>query len=119
MPTNVFRALLADTISTMTTKELRNIIMNTPDQDLETVGAAVLAEKGKKGTVTLANDTPVAEATVSTSKNKQANPRKVQAIKPKKKTVVAKETKTKVSKNNAQPSKRKCESHLIEASRLS
>jgi len=64
MPTDIFRALLADTISTMTTEELRNIIMNTPNQDLETVGAAVLAEKGKKGTATLVSDTPVVEAAV-------------------------------------------------------
>ena len=41
--------LLADTISTMSTEELRNIIMNTPDKDLAAVGAGVLAVKRKRG----------------------------------------------------------------------
>lgn len=49
MTTEVFRALLADTISTMSKEELRNIIMNTPDKDLGAVGKVVLAEKGRKG----------------------------------------------------------------------
>jgi hypothetical protein len=52
MITGIFlkKALLADTISTMTTEELRNIIMHAPDKDLEVVGAAVLAEKRRMGT---------------------------------------------------------------------
>jgi predicted hydrolase (HD superfamily) len=48
MPMDVFRALIADTISTMSVEELRNIILQTPDKELGAVGAAVLAEKGKK-----------------------------------------------------------------------
>ena len=49
MSNEVFRELLADTISTMSTEELRNIIMNTPDKDLAVVGSGVLAEKRKRG----------------------------------------------------------------------
>ena len=48
MSTEVFRALIADTISTMSIEQLRNVILETPDKDLGAVGAAVLAEKGKK-----------------------------------------------------------------------
>ena len=44
----VFRALIADTISTMSVEQLRNIILETPDEELGAVGGAVLAEKGKK-----------------------------------------------------------------------
>ena len=44
----VFRALIADTISTMSIEQLRNVILQTPDKELGTVGATVLAEKGKK-----------------------------------------------------------------------
>jgi hypothetical protein len=47
MPMDVFRALIADTISTMSVEELRNIILQTPDKELGAVGAAVLAEKRK------------------------------------------------------------------------
>jgi hypothetical protein len=48
MPMDVFRALIADTISTMGVEQLRNIILQTHEKELGAVGAAVLAEKGKK-----------------------------------------------------------------------
>ena len=48
MPMDVLRALIADTISTMSVEQLRNIILQTPDKELGAVGAAVLAEKGNK-----------------------------------------------------------------------
>jgi len=48
MSSAMVRALLADTISTMTTEELRNVIMETPDTNLEAVVEAVLAEKRKR-----------------------------------------------------------------------
>jgi hypothetical protein len=48
MPMDVFRALIADTISTMGVGQLRNIILQTHEKELGAVGAAVLAEKGKK-----------------------------------------------------------------------
>jgi hypothetical protein len=47
MPMDVLRAMIADTISTMSIEELRNIILQTPDKELGGVGAAVLAEKRK------------------------------------------------------------------------
>ena len=118
MPTDIFRALLADTISNMTTDELRNIIINTPNGDLEAIGAAVLAEKGKTRVAAPPDETPTVKPAEPAGKRKQANPRKVQAVKPKKKRVVAKQTKTKGPENDAGPSKRKCKP-LIEATRPS
>jgi hypothetical protein len=119
MPTDIFRALLADTISKMTTVELRNIIINTPNGDLEAIGAAVLAEKGKTRVAAPPDEIATVEPAEPAGKRKQANPRKVQAVKPtKKKKVVAKQTETKGPENDAGPSKRKCKP-LIEATRPS
>jgi hypothetical protein len=52
MSTDIIREFLADALSTMTADEMKNVFMNTPDKDLETVGAAVLVEKRKKTTQT-------------------------------------------------------------------
>jgi len=48
MSSAMVRALLADTVSTMTTEELRNVIIKTPDTNLEAVVEAVLAVKRKR-----------------------------------------------------------------------
>jgi len=74
MSNDVFRALIADTMSTMSEQQLRNIILQAPDKDLGTLGAMVLAEKGK-GTedgIEMTRDVTQAEptATVGATKRK-------------------------------------------------
>lgn len=52
MPSEVFKALIADSLSTMSHEQLSNIIramMEKPNTNIDDVGAVVLAEKAKKG----------------------------------------------------------------------
>jgi len=112
MPTDIFRALLADIISTMTTEELRNIIMNTPDKDLEAVGAAVLAEK-RKTNQAVHPGVEVLVGAMEEEREEEGGPVTKIAKKPKtvKKKAVAKKSVGKVFPQIAGPSKRKCKSY--------
>lgn len=116
MPTNIFKALLADTISTMTTEELRNIILNTPDKDLEAVGAAVLAEKRKKATQINQPGVQVPVENIQGAEEGGAVPKTAKKSKTAKRKVVAKKPTKKISAQKAGPSKRKCK-RLYERSR--
>jgi len=49
MSSATFKALIIDTLSTMDNSQLMNIISTISDTNLEVVGKAVLAEKGRKG----------------------------------------------------------------------
>lgn len=68
MSMDVFRALIAEAISTMSAEELRIVILQTPDKELGTVGAAVLAEK-KRIASDVGMSTPTIGATAPTKKS--------------------------------------------------
>jgi len=54
MPSEVFKAFIADSLSTINQQQLRNIIlamMEKPNTNIDDVGEVILAEKAKKGTV--------------------------------------------------------------------
>jgi len=78
MSMDVFRALIADTISTMSVEELRNIILKTPDKELGAVGAAVLAEKGKKA-IAVAPAEDIGDVMRAVSVEEEEGPRRVVA----------------------------------------
>ena len=50
MSTDIIRAFMTDALTTMTTEELRSTIKETPDNELEAIGARVLVEKRKQTT---------------------------------------------------------------------
>jgi hypothetical protein len=82
--------------------------MNTPDKDLEAVGAAVLAEKRKKTTPAMQPGVQIPEENVEGAEEGEPVTKRAKKSKTVKKKVAAKKPVRKVPAQKAEPIKRKC-----------
>jgi hypothetical protein len=110
MSTNIIREFLAEALSTMTAEEMKNVFMNTPDKDLETVGAAVLVEKRKKTTPAVQPGVQIPVENVEGGEEGGPVTKMAKKSKTVNKKVVARKAVKKISALKAGPSTRKCES---------
>ena len=112
MSTDIIREFLAEALSTMTAEEMKNVFMNTPDKDLETVGAAVLVEKRKKTAQIPHSEVQVAMGNVEGEQESREVAKTAKKPKTASKKAVAKKPAKKASAQRAGLRKGKCMSQL-------